>query len=82
MARIKKLEEEVKKQAEEIKSLKARPLEAQQENQKVKGGIFDMSCELPGLLIGPYNADYDSSVDTGMLTGPPRRKCLFYRATF
>ena len=36
----KKLEEEVKIQAEEIKSLKA-----QQENQKLKGGIFAMSCK-------------------------------------
>ena len=41
----KKLEEEVKKQAEEIKSLKAQLLEAQQENQKLKGGIFNMSYE-------------------------------------
>ena len=39
----KKLEEEVKKQAEEKKSLKAQLLEAQQENQKLKGGIFVMS---------------------------------------
>ena len=30
-----------------------------------------MSCELSGVLIGSYNAEYDSSVDTGMLTGSP-----------
>ena len=36
----KKLEEEVKKRAEEIKSLKAQLLDAQQENQKLKGDIF------------------------------------------
>ena len=53
----KKLEEEVKKQAKEIKSLKAQLLEAQQENQKLKGGIFGMSCEPSGLLIGSYNAE-------------------------
>ena len=47
----KKLEEEVKKQAEEIKSLKAQLLEAQQENQKLKGGIFGMTCEPSRLLI-------------------------------
>ena len=67
----KKLEREVKKQDEEIKCLKAQLLEAQQENQKLKDGIFGMSCELSGLLIGSYNAEYDSSVDTGMLTGRP-----------
>ena len=42
----KKLEEEVKKQAEEIKSLKAQLLEVQQENQKMKGGIFGMTFKL------------------------------------
>ena len=42
----KKLEEAVKKQAEEINSLKA-----QQENQKLKGGIFGMTCEPSRLLI-------------------------------
>ena len=47
----KKLEEEVKKHAKEIKSLKAQLLEAQQENQKLKGGIFGMTCELSELLI-------------------------------
>ena len=41
----KKLEEEVNKQAEEIKSLKAQLLEAQQEKEKLKGGIFGMTCE-------------------------------------
>ena len=58
--KYKKLEEEVKKQAEEIKSLKAQLLEAQQENQKMKVGIFGMFCELSGLLIRSYNAKYDS----------------------
>ena len=47
----KKLEEEVKKPAKEINSLKAQLLEAQQENQKLKGGIFGMICEPSGLLI-------------------------------
>ena len=45
LGKDKKLEEEAKKQAEEIKSLKAQLLEAQQENQKLKGGIFGMACE-------------------------------------
>ena len=67
----KKLEEEVKKQVGEIKSLKTQLLEAQQGNQKLKGGIFGMSCEPSGLLIESYNAEYDSSVDEGMLTGRP-----------
>ena len=47
----KKLEAEVKKQTEEIKILKAQLLEAQQENQKLKGGIFSMTCEPNELLI-------------------------------
>ena len=47
----KKLEEEVKKHDVEIKSLKAQLLEAQQENQKLKGSIFSMSCEPFELLI-------------------------------
>ena len=46
----KKLEEEVKKQAEDIKSLKAQLLEAQQETQRLKGGIFGMFCELSELF--------------------------------
>ena len=33
-----------------------------------------MSCEPSGLLIGSYNAEYDSSVDTGMLTGRPEEE--------
>ena len=41
----KKLEEEVKKQADEIKSLKAQLLEAQRENQNLKGGILGMTLE-------------------------------------
>ena len=47
----KKLEEEVKKQDKELKSLKAQLLEAQQENQKLKGGIFAMTCEPSEWLI-------------------------------
>ena len=39
----KKLEDEVKKQDEEIKSLKAQLLEEQQGNQKLKVGIFGMT---------------------------------------
>ena len=31
-------------------------MEAQQENQKLKGDIFGMTCEPFGLLIGSYNA--------------------------
>ena len=46
-----KLEEEKDKQAEEIKGLKAQILEVQQENQKLKGGIFGMTCEPSKLLI-------------------------------
>lgn len=42
--------EEVKKQAEEIKSLKAQLSEAQQENQKLKGSIFGMTCEPSGFV--------------------------------
>ena len=41
----KKLEEEVKKKAKEIKILKAQLLEAQQETQRLKGGIFGMTLE-------------------------------------
>ena len=51
LTNFKKLEEEVKKQAEEIERLKAQLLEAQQENQKLKGGIFSMTCEPSRLLI-------------------------------
>ena len=47
----KKLEEQLKKQAEEIKSLKAQLLEAQQENQKLKGSIFRMTFEPSEVLI-------------------------------
>ena len=47
----KKLEEEAKKQAVEIKSLKAQLLDAQQENQKLKGGIFGMTLEPAKVLI-------------------------------
>ena len=47
----KKLEDEVKKQAEEIKSLKAQLLDAQQENQKMKGSIFGMTHEPSGVPI-------------------------------
>ena len=39
----KKLKEELNKQAKEIKSLKAQLLDAQKENQKLKGGIFGMT---------------------------------------
>ena len=38
-----KLEEEKDKQAKEIKSLKAQLSAAQQENKKLKGGIFDIT---------------------------------------
>ena len=38
-----KLEEEKEKQAEEIKSLKAQLSDAQEENKKLKGGIFGMT---------------------------------------
>ena len=41
----------MKKQAEEIESLKAQILEAQQEDQKLKVGIFGMTCEPSELLI-------------------------------
>ena len=41
-----KLEEEVKKHAEEIKSLKAQLSAAQKENEKLKGGMFGMSSPL------------------------------------
>ena len=47
----KNLEEERKKQAEEIKSLKAQLLDAQQENQTLKGGIFGMTPEPAEVLI-------------------------------
>ena len=47
----KKLEEKLKRQAEEIESLKAQLLEAQQENQKLKGGISGMTCESSIFLI-------------------------------
>ena len=47
----KKQEEEVKKQAEEIKSLKAQLLDAQQEKQKLKGDIFGMTFEPFGVLV-------------------------------
>ena len=57
-----------------MKSLKAQLLEAQQENQKLKGAILDMPCEPSGLSIEAYNAEYDSSVDTGMLAGQPEAK--------
>ena len=43
LGKVKKLEEEVKKQDEEIKSLKAQLLEAQRENQNLKGGILGMT---------------------------------------
>ena len=49
--KMKKLEEEVKKQAEEIKSLKAQLLDVQYENQKLKGGIFGMTLEPSGVLV-------------------------------
>ena len=47
----KKLEEELKKRDEEIKSLKAQLLDAQQENQKLKGGIFGMTLEPSEVFI-------------------------------
>ena len=47
----KKLEEEVKKQAKEIEILKVLLLEEQQENHKLKGSIFVMTCEPSELLI-------------------------------
>ena len=50
----KKLEEEVQNQAEEIRSLKAQLLDAQQENQKLKCGIFGKTLEPSGVLIKAY----------------------------
>ena len=47
----KKKLEEVNKQAEEIRSLKAQLSDAQNENQNLKGGIFSMTLEPSGGLI-------------------------------
>ena len=41
----------MKKKAEEINILKSQLLEAQQENQKLKGGIFSMIVEPSKVLI-------------------------------
>ena len=44
------LEDELNKQAEEIKSLKDQLSDAQKENQKLKGCIFGMTLEPSGGL--------------------------------
>lgn len=46
----KKLEEEVNKQAKEIKSLKPQLSDARKEDQKLKGGIFGMTLQPSGGL--------------------------------
>jgi hypothetical protein len=64
-----KLEEENDKQAEEIKSLKAQLSDAQKDNKKLKGGIFNMTFEPSKLLILSRNLECYSAALAGLLTG-------------